>query len=364
MVAPAGHGVTLARALAERIEADGPMRLDAWMAACNSAYYAGDDPLGRDFTTAPEISQMFGEIIGGVVGDWWLRAGRPAFALAELGPGHGTLLADALRVMARLPGLHDAAALHLVETSPALRAVQRARLAGHDAHGHDAQHHNAHWHDSIATLPDHLPLFVIANEFFDALPVRQRRGGRELHVGLAPHVETGLEPDAFVPVWLPADDAPADGEWSPAGIAIAAALGVRLAARGGAALIIDYGHAGSAAQAAADTLQALHRGQPASPFMAPGQHDLTAHVDFAAIARAAAPLRVLGPVPQGPWLLGLGLAARAHALKAAATPAQAAAITAALLRLTAPQQMGAIFQVMAIVPPGWPTPAGFAIEPA
>lgn len=346
--------MTLARTLAERIDGNGPMRLDAWMAACNSAYYAGDDPLGQDFTTAPEISQMFGEMIGGVVGDWWLRAGRPAFALVELGPGHGTLLADALRVMVRLPGLSDALSLHLVETSPAFRATQRARLAGRDAH----------WHDSIASVPDAGPLFILANEFFDALPIRQRRGGRELHVGLAAHVETGLEPDAFVPVWLPADDAPADGEWSPAGIAIATALAARLAAQGGAALIIDYGHAGNAAQAAADTLQALRRGQPASPFVAPGEHDLTAHVDFAAIARAAAPLHVLGPVPQGPWLLGLGLAARAHALKAAATPAQAAAITAALVRLTAPQQMGAIFQVMAWAAPGWPAPAGFAMEPA
>lgn len=349
--------MTLARTLAERIDAAGPMRLDAWMAACNSAYYAGDDPLGRDFTTAPEISQMFGEMIGGVVGDWWLRAGRPAFALVELGPGHGTLLADALRMMARLPGLADALSLHLVETSPAFRATQRARLAGKTA-GRDAR-----WHDSIASLPDAGPLFILANEFFDALPVRQCRDGRELHVGLAPHVQTGLEPDAFVPLWLPADGAPADGEWSPDGIAIAASLAARLAARGGAALIIDYGHAGSAAQAAADTLQALRRGQTASPFVAPGEHDLTAHVDFAAIARAAAPLRVHGPVSQGPWLLGLGLAARAHALKAAASPAQAAAITAALLRLTAPQQMGAIFQVMAWAAPGWPAPAGFAMEP-
>jgi NADH dehydrogenase [ubiquinone] 1 alpha subcomplex assembly factor 7 len=350
--------MVLARTLAERIEADGPMRLDAWMAACNSAYYAGDDPLGRDFTTAPEISQMFGEMIGGVVGDWWLRAGRPAFALVELGPGHGTLMADAVRVLARLPGLADALAIHLVETSASFRATQRARLAGHDAH----------WHDDVGSLPDGAPLFVIANEFFDALPVRQRRGGRELHVGLAPHVQTGLEPDAFVPVWLPTDDGADDGaddaEWSPAAAAIAATLAARLAAHGGAVLIIDYGHASGAAAAAADTLQAVHRGECASPFMAPGAHDLTAHVDFAALARAAAPLIAHGPVPQGPWLLGLGIAARAHTLKAAATTAQAAAITAALLRLTAPQQMGAIFQVMALVPPGWPVPAGFGMEPA
>ncbi|WP_328799172.1 class I SAM-dependent methyltransferase [Sandarakinorhabdus rubra] len=336
--------MTLASALAQRIAAEGPLRLDAWMAACNAAYYAGDDPLGRDFTTAPEISQMFGEIIGGWIGDLWLRAGKPAFHLVELGPGHGTLLADALRLLGRLPGLADAMALHLVETSLPLRSIQRSRLAGWPAA----------WHEQVDQLPADRPLIVIANEFFDALPIRQRRAGRELFVGLA----DGL----FHPVW---QDSPGeDAEWSEASLAIASQLAERLKAQGGACLVIDYGHGGAADGSAPDTLQAVHRGEMVSPFLDPGTHDLTAHVDFGALARAAHGLAVHGPVAQGAFLGQLGIAARAEALKAGKAPAEAAAITAAHLRLTAPQQMGALFQAMALVAPGWPVPAGFGMDGA
>ena len=335
--------MTLAATLAARIAAEGPLRLDAWMAACNAAYYGGEDPLGRDFTTAPEISQMFGEMIGAWVGDLWLRAGKPVFHLVELGPGHGTLMADGLRLLGRLPGITEAMQLHLVETSMPLRSIQRSRLTGWPAS----------WHEHVDGLPDDRPLIIIANEFFDALPVRQRRQGRELFVD---H-QDGL----FMPVWQdsPGDDA----EWSEAGMAIAGALAARIATQGGAMLVIDYGHAGPATKTAPDTLQAVRRGERVSPFLHPGEHDLTAHVDFAALAQAAASqgLAVHGPAAQGAFLGALGIAARAEALKAGKSAADAGAITAALLRLTAPQQMGAIFQAMAMVARGWPAPAGFAM---
>lgn len=321
----------IADELRARIARDGPMRLDHWMAACNAAYYAGPDPLGRDFTTAPEISQMFGEIIGGWVGDLWLRAGSPPVRLVELGPGRGTLMADAQRVLARLPGFD--APLALVETSPALRAVQAQALV-------------AEWFDTLADVPDDRPVILIANEFFDALPIRQFLGnGRERAVGLAG--------DGFAPTTIPGTGA---GEISEAGQAIAARIGARLRATGGAALIIDYGYWAAGPGA---SLQALRHRASADPFADPGETDLTAHVDFAALASAAGALRVSGPVAQGLWLTRLGIEARAAALKARATPAQAAAIEAALIRLTAATGMGGVFRAMALSAPQWPQPAGF-----
>lgn len=318
------------------------------MAACNAAYYAGRDPLGRDFTTAPEISQMYGEMIGGWIGDLWLRAGAPAIAVAELGPGRGSLLADALRVLCALPGFVGAAQLTLVETSPGLRAVQAARLAPWSTLMPIG------WAGSVDALPADRPLIIIANEFFDALPVRQRRGGSECHVGSSAA--------GFAPLWLAA--AGPDAEWSDVSTRIMATVSAQLAAQGGAALIVDYGYAGGyGAGAAPDTLQALRGGQPVSPFAAPGDHDLTAHVDFTALAAAARShgMACHGPAAQGAFLGALGIGARAAALASANSSAQAAAVTAALVRLTAPQQMGAIFRALAITAPGWPTPAGFGM---
>ena len=332
--------MTLADQLRARIDTSGPLRLDAWMAACNRAFYGGADPLGRDFTTAPEISQMFGEMIGGWIGDLWLRAGAPAFDLVELGPGRGTLLADALRVLRRLPGFAAAVRVQLVETSDVLRDAQAARLANWPVQ----------WHADLAELPCDRPLIIIANEFFDALPIRQRKDGHERHVGLAD--------DAFVPVWRVSPGP--DAEWSEASTAIMAGLAARLERQGGAALIIDYGHDGGSN---GDTLQALKGGARACPFADPGAHDLTAHVDFSALAAIAhnRGLAIHGPVAQGALLGELGIAARAEALKMGKPPHEAGSITAALLRLTAPQQMGAIFQAMAVTAPGWPVPAGFGM---
>jgi SAM-dependent MidA family methyltransferase len=300
------------------------------MAEANAYYYATRDPLGAagDFTTAPEISQMFGELVGLWLADLWLRSGRPAGAhYVELGPGRGTLAADALRAM-RGAGL--APDVHLVETSPVLRAAQAERLPG------------AVWHDDLSTLPDDAPLLVVANEFFDALPVRQRdAAGRELMVALKDgrFVRTGA----------------VETETSPASLAIAADLARRIAAQGGAALIADYGHD---RPGRGDTLQAVSRHTYADPFEAPGERDLTAHVDFAALAKAAAGVRISGPVPQGAWLDAMGLPVRAAAL-ARAAPARTEEIEAARHRLSAPAQMGRLFKILAFSAPGWQEPAGF-----
>lgn len=325
-----------ARALADDIAANGPMPLDRWMARCNAHYYASADPLGRDFTTAPEVGQVFGELIGLWAADLWMRAGAPArVAFAELGPGRGTLMADALRATARVTGFVPE--VHLVETSATLRAEQAARVA------------HAMWHDTVHTLPADTPMIVIANEFLDALPIVQSvltaDGWRERAVDFGPEGFTFIE---TTPTLI--------HETCPTARAAVAALAARLASQGGAALFVDYGHT---APMSGDTLQAVRAGHKVPPLARPGEADLTAHVDFAAIASDAQPhTRVHGPVAQARFLARLGIAERTHAL-ARLNPAHAAALHAAAARLTAPAQMGALFQVLAITHPDWPTPAGF-----
>jgi len=318
------------RALRERIASDGPITVEAYMEACNSYYYATRDPLGAagDFTTAPEVSQMFGEMVGAALADCWARAGRPAGAVyAELGPGRGTLASDALRVM-RAAGFAGEA--HLVETSPVLRSLQAEAVP-------DAQ-----WHDTIDELPD-APLLLVANEFFDALPVRQLADGVERRVMVA---AGGL---AF-------DRDGAIVEVSPARDEAAAAVARKLAANGGAAIVVDYGHAKTAP---GDTLQAV-RGHRFAPLLAnPGEQDLTAHVDFEALASAAGAARATAVVTQGDWLRRLGIEARAEAL-IKANPDKSTEVHAALERLIDGAQMGELFKVMAIHSAGWPAPAGFA----
>jgi SAM-dependent MidA family methyltransferase len=317
--------------LRRRIEIEGAVSVAAYMAAANAHYYATRDPLGAagDFTTAPEISQMFGELAGLWLADLWLRAGKPAdSAYVELGPGRGTLAADALRAM-RGPGLDPP--VHFVETSPVLRRAQSGRVPG------------AYWHDDVATLPDG-PLLVVANEFFDALPVRQfDAAGRELMVR--------LEDGRFV------RDGAAEREESPASLEIVGTLAERLARWGGGALIFDYGHD---RPGRGDTLQAVSGHAYADPWDAPGSRDLTAHVDFHALAEAArgAGARAFGPRGQGVWLEAMGIAVRAAAL-ARAAPDRTEEIEAARLRLTAPAQMGRLFRVLALVGRDWPDPGGF-----
>ena len=317
------------------------------MALANAHYYATRDPLGAagDFTTAPEISQMFGELIGLWCADLWQRAGRPAVDWVELGPGRGTLAADALRAMG---GAGLAPPVHLVETSPVLRAAQ-ARVLPAAVH-----------HDSIDTLPGDRPLIVVANEFFDALPVHQLvrtpDGWRERMVALDGDrfvAVAGRRPfDAAVPPALAHADAI---ETSPAGVAVMRDLAARIGRRGGAILAIDYGYDGARA---GDTLQAVARHAYADPFEAPGERDLTAHVDFAALAEAADGLAVYRATGQGAWLTALGIDARATAL-ARAAPARADEIMAAHDRLVSPARMGTLFKALAATSPGWPAPAGW-----
>jgi SAM-dependent MidA family methyltransferase len=328
-LSPNGGGA-LAEALRKRIAAEGPIPVSVYMAEANAHYYATRDPLGAagDFTTAPEISQMFGELVGLWLADLWLRSGRAEGAhYVELGPGRGTLAADALRAMKGAGLVPD---VHLVETSPVLRKAQAERVPG------------AIWHDDLAMLPGEGPLLVVANEFFDALPVEQfdRAGGIRT-------VE--WRSDRFVPV------GDVETESSPASLAIAADLSRRLAAQGGAALIVDYGHDGPGR---GDTLQAVYRHAYADPFEAPGERDLTAHVDFVALAAAAEGVRLSGPVPQGAWLDAMGLPIRAAAL-ARASPARTEEIEAARHRLSAPSQMGRLFKMLAFTAPQWQEPAGF-----
>ena len=313
------------------IRAGGPISVERHMALSNAHYYATRDPLGAagDFTTAPEISQMFGEIVGATLADCWLRAGAPADAVyVELGPGRGTLAADALRVM-RKAGF--AGEVHFVETSAVLRTEQAQRVP-------DAQ-----WHEALEDLPE-APLLLVANEFFDALPVRQWIGGEERRVAIAGDAL------AFT----------ADGpirEDSPAREQAVKAIAGHLAAHGGVALIIDYGHAQSGC---GDTLQAVRGHCYADVLAEPGEQDLTAHVDFEALAGAASvgDVEVTRVVSQGEWLERLGIAARAKLL-AEAHPERTEEIAAARKRLCDPEQMGRLFKVMAVHSRSWPAPAGF-----
>ena len=345
----------LAQRLARQIEAGGPISVAYYMGEANQHYYATRDPLGADgdFTTAPEISQMFGELIGLALADVWMRSGRrPDAYYVELGPGRGTLASDAARSMERAA---FAPRMHLVETSPALRGRQSAMLP------------TAIHHDTVETLPDHGPLLVVANEFFDALPVRQsiRVGDEWRERVLVPRQEDGR----FIPVagyrriesGLPPMAAQAeDGaiiETPIVGASIAFALANRIARQGGAAIIIDYGYEGPAF---GDTVQAVKNHQFVDPFTDPGEVDLTAHVDFTMLRNMAlqAGLRVHGPVGQGEFLRQLGIEARADQL-ARTAPERAAEVEAAVRRLTDAEQMGTLFRAMAWTHPDWGDPAGF-----
>lgn len=313
----------------------GPERLDHFMARANAAYYAGPDPLAG-FTTAPEISQVFGELLGAWAAVAWQAMGAPEDAiLAEAGPGRGTLMADALRVLRRAaPGL--AGRVQLVETSPSLRARQASVVPG------------AAWCDRIEDLPP-APLLLLANEFLDALPIRQcvRRG--------AGWVERHVAGGAFVELPSPAPPGPdaAEGEvveWSDAARAVVRHVAARVVAHGGVALFVDYGPEHSAP---GDSLQAVRAG---------GAADLTAHVDFAALAAIARAegAAVQGPVAQGMFLTRLGLFERSRALAGRQPPATAGALMQAAQRLAEPHLMGRLFKAMAVCHPALPPLPGFA----
>jgi SAM-dependent MidA family methyltransferase len=363
----------LAAELKRLIAVEGPLTVEAYMAHClghpRFGYYMTRDPFGADgdFITAPEISQMFGELLGLWAAETWRLMGEPgAVNLVELGPGRGTLMADALRAARVMPAFREALDIHLVETSPVLRARQQATLAGEKG---------LSWHGTVATVPER-PSIIIANEFFDALPVRQfvrmPAGWCERRVGLGDDgaFVFGLdaEPAREITTAAPLG---AVLELPQAGLALVAELGARLARDGGLLIAIDYGHVESGF---GDTLQAVRRHRYVDVLADPGEADLTTHVDFALLGRAArqAGLSVHGPVSQGDFLVGLGIRERAAALKRNRGVAAAGAIDKALARLVGAETngkgeggrtdagMGRLFKAAAFAHPALPPLPGFS----
>ena len=368
---PAQPGPTpLGLRIADLVRTEGPISVERYMALAlgdpEHGYYTTRDPLGRagSFVTAPEISQMFGELIGLWCLAVWSTMGEPSpIRLVELGPGRGTLMRDALRAARLRPAFLEAADLHLVETSPVLRDRQREAL-GEILPGAPS------WHAAPETLPEG-PALVVANEFFDALPIRQfpntPRGWCERHVGLDTEgrLAFGLSPDpdpgvASLPAFLAAPEG-ALIEVAPAAVALTAALARRLAVQGGALLAIDYG---STRPGHGDSLQAVKSHRFVDPLAEPGEADLTTHVDFSALARAALASRaaVHGPVTQGSFLIDLGLKQRAATLRRDAGPEARAGVDADEARLIGQGEgeMGGLFKVMAIGDALLPPLPGFA----
>jgi SAM-dependent MidA family methyltransferase len=327
-------------------------------------YYISRDPLGRegDFTTSPEVSQMFGELLGLWVGSVWKAIGSPSLLrLIELGPGRGTLMADALRALRVLPPLYQALSIHLVEINPVLREKQKAALSGVRIIA---------WHDSLDQVPNG-PAVILANEYFDVLPIHQavkRETGwheRTVEIDDGGRLAFGFAPDpmprfeVLLPPLVRAAPIGAVFEWRSDTEIMK--IATRMRDQGGAALIIDYGHVRSDA---GDTFQAIARHSFADPLKNPGQADVTAHVDFQALARAAEDLgaRVHGPVPQGEFLKWIGIETRAVTLMAKASLEVSEDISSALKRLTGDGRgaMGSMFKVLAVSEPGLTALAGLS----
>ena len=353
----------LAKNLAARIDRDGPLSIEDFMAVClldpEHGYYTTRDPFGApgDFITAPEVSQMFGELIGLWLWSVWQGAGAPENThLVELGPGRGTLMADALRAIEGSTRQNAPFCLHLVEASPTLRQHQRVTLG----------QRTVTWHDDLDSLPVDGPVLFVANEFFDALPVRQYvatpQGWRERLVTCRDGAfEAMLSPDPSM-IGLPQAPTGRVGEDAPVRLSVMAAMAERIAQQGGAALIIDFT---DKALPIVDTFQAVRAHQFADRLADPGEADLASAVDFPVLAEAAVKIGVAahGPVSQGALLTALGIEARCTALKRNASLEQVAALDAALSRLVSPQGMGEDFVALALLPVGQPAPAGFEVLP-
>ncbi|MDE2183641.1 MAG: SAM-dependent methyltransferase [Alphaproteobacteria bacterium] len=354
---------TLGHRIAELIGAEGPLSVAQFMSLClydpEGGAYAAGEPIGQHFITAPEISQAYGELAGLWVAQTWLDQGRPDRPrLMELGPGRGTLMADALRALkVVMPDFLDGAEIVLIESSPGLQRRQETALAGHD---------RVRWHKHFGDVPADRPLFLIANEFFDCLPVRQfvktEKGWCERMVIVREgKLAFAVAPAAIDPSLLPPDrvEAPEGGfyEVSPASLALAAEIAATIAACGGGGLIIDYGYDGPGY---GETLQAVAGHAYADVLVDPGKVDVSAHVDFVALTRAvrAGGAAAHGPVPQGRFLQALGMAARAERL-IAANPGQADAIAAAIDRLVNPDKMGSLFRALGVAPKNAPPLPGF-----
>jgi len=342
------------QSIRRRIALEGPLTIATVMEEALSGrngYYRDHDPLGAegDFITAPEISQMFGELIGLWCVDTWQRLGSPEnFQLVEMGPGRGTLMADALRAARVSSAFLAAKKLHLVEINSALKAKQAEKLADH----------HPHWHESLESVPQG-PMLLIANELFDALPIHQlqmtTQGWRERVVALdGEHLQFGLAaPGAALGLLQPAHEQAEDGaiaEVSPVSIALMDAIARRIVAHDGAALIIDYG---PGASGLGDSFQALKRHKYHLPLEALGEADLTAHVDFGALKAAAeeAGAQVFGPTAQGDFLRALGIELRANMLAQKADAATGELLHKQVHRLIAPEQMGRLFKVLGLGSP-------------
>lgn len=345
----------LAESFRRLIAATGPISLMHFMGESNARYYAGKDPLGSegDFITAPEISQMFGELIGLWLADLWIRMGRTQpVHYVELGPGRGTLARDVLRAMKRY-GLEPR--VHLVEGSASFKRMQLDAVP------------EAFFHDDLSTVPMEGPILLVANEFLDALPVRQlvmtEQGWREVMVTIGENDKftcvAGRQPmDAAIPEARRAADIGTLIETCPGAASIMYEVAGRLVQQGGAALLVDYGHA---APRAGSTLQAVHAHQKLDPMTMPGKADLTAHVDFAMLGDIAQSrgAKRLGIETQGDWLRALGIEQRAESLSAFA-PQHRDALYRAKDRLTNADQMGDLFKVMGLAHPDWPGGVGFS----
>ena len=333
------------------VKSGGPMNIADYMSLAlvdpDFGYYTRGDPLGTqgDFITSPEISQIFGELIGLWLAEQWQAMGRPPAILTELGPGRGTLMRDMLRATATIDGFHDAIEVHLVEASPVLREKQAKLLAD--------SHPRLHWHTAFSDAPPK-PLLLVANEFFDALPIRQfvrhAKGWQErvvsigadnlLHFTLVPATPPPAvkgQMQAYSQIY----------EYSEAAGEIAHHICRRIDAHGGVALIVDYGYEGGSR---GDTLQAVRSHRYHDPLVDPGTADLTAHVDFSRLARIAAAHKLAphGPVPQGMFLSKLGAHVRAAMLCQNAADDQKASIISGLNRLLSLEQMGGLFKVFCI----------------
>ena len=374
----------LGERLATQIRTAGPMGVDSFMAAClgdaSDGYYQHNDPFGvaGDFITAPEISGLFGEMCGLYLAHMFELAGQPGDAIiVELGPGRGTLMRDMRSVWQTLMPVLASRPVHLVETSPALRRAQAAVIAADGTAPNAPGAPEIKWHDDVASLPE-VPLFGIANEFFDALAVAQCVWRGSAAEGGWHHRLVGLRGDDFSFVDGPAlstaelaDYAaallpePADGdiaEICAAGDRVIDTLARRISRHGGAMLIVDYGRNGNAG----DSLQAVADHRPVDVFHQPGTADLSHWVDFAALSRSAVAhgCRLIGPVPQGRFLMRIGLAQRAEQAGSHGEAEERRSLLAAVDRLTSPAQMGEVFKVALLVPQGTGKPPGFESEAA
>ncbi|MEO1017651.1 MAG: SAM-dependent methyltransferase, partial [Pseudomonadota bacterium] len=361
----------------ELIKVHGPIDVATYMTLALThpvhGYYRTGDPLGSDgdFVTAPEISQVFGELIGLCLADFWIRSDRPnPFRLVECGPGRGTLLGDLLRATSHVDGFHDALRLHLVEINLQFRGKQAAAIRRVNSAIEPT------WHDDLGQLGSGGPLLVVANEFVDVLPIRQyvrTKSGlveRRISTSAAGELVFLNDQRSLDPADMDLDEVPPGSivEISPAREAFVARLATLVGEHGGLALLIDYAHDGETvsrrgAGALGDTFQAIHQGKKTSPLAQPGSSDLTARVDFSALAQTATASGAIsyGPVGQGRFLRELGIDARHRGLIEAA-PERAGEVSSAIERLVDPEMMGELFQVLAITAPVSPFPAGFGVQ--